>query len=106
MFSPTMMASSTTMPSTVTNANNDMMLMETSRLGIKAIAPRNETGIPRLTQSARRRSRKRASAMKTSANPVAPVRSISDSRALNIFAVSCQIVSEIPAGRRVCASSI
>ena len=34
------------------------MLMETSRLGIKAIAPRNEIGIPRLTQSARRKSEK------------------------------------------------
>jgi len=82
------------------------MLMETSRLGIKAIAPRNEIGIPRLTQSARRRSRKRVSATKTSTNPVAPVRSISDSRLLNICAESCQIVSERPSGRRVCASSM
>ena len=67
------------MPSTVTNANSDIMLMEMSRLGINAIAPRKEIGIPRLTQSARRNSKKRASATKTSTNPVAPLRSISES---------------------------
>ena len=44
--------------------------------------------------------------MNTSTNPVAPVRSISDSWSLNACAESCQIVSERPSGTRVCASSM
>ena len=40
-----------------------------SRPDISAIAPRNEIGIPRLTQNARRSSRNNASTRKTSANP-------------------------------------
>ena len=54
------------------NANSDMMLTVTSLAGISMIAPRNEIGIPRLTQNASLSSRKRASMMKTSTNPDRP----------------------------------
>ena len=81
------------------------MLKETSRPGISAIAPRNEMGMPRLTQNARRSSRNSASTRNTNANPAKPLRSISASWLLSDSASSCQTVSETPSGRRACASS-
>ena len=87
------------------NANREMTLTETSSPGIRAMAPRNEMGIPRLTQNASRSSRKSASTTKTSRNPVAPLRSMRLSRSLRTFAWSCQIVSEMPSGSRDCESS-
>ena len=86
MLSPTMTASSTTMPSTRMNAKSDTALSETSSVGISAIAPRNEIGMPRLTQKATRSSRKSASTTRTSANPAAPLRSMSASRSCRIAA--------------------
>ena len=105
MFSPTMMASSTTMPSTRTKPNSDSTLIETSTPGISARAPRNEIGIPRLTQNARRSSRNSASTRNTSANPATPLRSISESWLFSDSASFCHTVSVTPSGRRARASS-
>ncbi|GIT05259.1 MAG: hypothetical protein CM1200mP29_06700 [Verrucomicrobiota bacterium] len=55
MFSPMRMASSTTMPSTTINANSEIMLIDTSSEGISQNVPRNEIGMPRLTQKASRK---------------------------------------------------
>ena len=103
MFSPTIIASSTTIPSTTTKANNDMTLIETSRPGIIASAPRNEIGIPRLTHTASRSSKNKARTRKTRRNPVAPFRSISERRAFSNLAESCHTVSATPAGTWLCA---
>ena len=62
-------------------------------------------GMPRLTQNASRNSRKSASTMKTSTNPVAPLRAMRVSRPARISPWSCQIVSEMPSGTRACMSS-
>ena len=105
MFSPTMMASSTTIPSTRMNANSEMTFTETSSPGIRAIAPRNEIGIPRLTQKARRSSRNSVSTTKTRMNPVAPLRSMSVRRSFSTSAWSCQSVIEMPSGSRALARS-
>ena len=71
-------------PRTKMKANSDMTFTVTSSPGISMMAPRNEIGIPRLTQNASRRSRKSASSTNASANPVSPVRSIVESRVLMI----------------------
>ena len=80
MFSPTMMASSTTMPSTRRNAKLETMFVDTPSPGINAIAPRNAIGIPRLTQRASRISRNNVSTTRTSTRPAAPLRSMIASR--------------------------
>ena len=105
MFSPTTMASSTTIPSTRTNANSEIMLTETPKAGISAMAPRNESGIPRLTQKASRSSRKSASATNTSTNPVAPLRSMRVRRSFSPSASLSQMVIETPSGSRACVRS-
>ena len=79
-------------------AKSDMTLIDTSSAGIRMKAPRNETGMPRLTQNARRSSRNSASRMKTTTKPDRPFRTINDRRALSNFAWSCQTVIEIPSG--------
>ena len=80
MFSPIRMASSTTIPSTTMNAKSEIMLIETSSPGISQNVPRNEIGMPRLTQNARRNLRNRASTMNTRQNPVTPLRIIRSRR--------------------------
>ena len=87
------------------NANSEMTFTETSSPGIRAIAPRNEIGMPRLTQKASRSSRNSASTMKTRANPVAPLRSMRVSRSFSTSAWSCQSVIETPSGSRDLARS-
>ena len=99
MFS-TMIASSTTIPSTRVKANSEMTLADTSSDGIIAMAPRNEIGMPRLTQKASRSSRNSVSTMKTSTNPLAPVRSIRLRRSFSTSASFSQIVIETPSGSR------
>ena len=106
MFSPMMMASSTTMPSTMMKANVETTLAVTSRLGISMIMPRKEMGIPRLTQNARRSSRNSASITNTSAKPMAPFRSMSDSRSIRTSAWFIQTVSVIPSGMPACARAM
>ena len=80
------------------NANVETKFAVTSSPGITMNAPRKEMGMPRLTQNASRSSVSSASTMKTSTNPVAPLRAMSHSRSLRIRAVFCQTVSEIPGG--------
>ena len=50
-FSPTIMASSTTMPSTNIKANNEIIFKEPPKLGNNINAPIKEMGIPRVTQN-------------------------------------------------------
>ena len=63
------MASSTTMPMARTNANSEMVLMETPVTSMAPRAPAPEMAIPRATQNASRISRNRASPTRTSSNP-------------------------------------
>ena len=70
------------------------------------IMPRNEIGIPRLTQKARRSSRNSASITNTSAKPMAPFRSMSDSRSIRTSAWFIQTVSVIPSGMPACARAM
>ena len=86
-------------------AKIETMLTDTPVTAISAMAPRNETGIPRLTQKARRSSRNSASTPKTSTNPAAPLRSMIDRRSFSTSAWSCQTVKKIPSGIRACARS-
>ena len=51
-FSPTIIASSTTIPSARMNANRESMLIEASRPGISSSAPRNDIGMPSITHMA------------------------------------------------------
>ena len=51
-FSPTIIASSTTIPRTRINVNNDNILIERSTAGIKRKPPINDIGIPSETQNA------------------------------------------------------
>ena len=105
MFSPTTMASSTTMPSTTMKAKREIRLIVTSKVGISRMAPRKETGIPRATQPASLRRRKRARTRNTSTNPVRPLRSSRESRSRRILLSSCQVVSRMPSGSRGWVSS-
>ena len=70
MFSPTMMASSTTMPSAMMKANIEIMLMDTPTSGRNSIAPRKAVGMPSVTQKARRASRNSPSSTSTSTSPI------------------------------------
>ena len=58
------------------NANSEIMLIDTSSVGISQNVPRNEIGMPRLTQNASRKRRNNASTMNTRQNPVRPLRII------------------------------
>ncbi len=72
MFSPATMASSTTMPSAMMNANNEIMLIDTPMPGSSRKAPRKAVGMPAVTQNASLSSRNRLSATSTSNSPRAP----------------------------------
>ena len=69
MFSPTMIASSTTMPKATIKANSDSMLIEASKGSISTKAPKKLMGMPIITQKAKRKSRKKLRQMKTSTRP-------------------------------------
>ncbi len=105
MFSPTMMASSTTMPSTRMKANSEIRLIDTSSVGISARAPRKEIGIPSDTQAASRSRRNSASTSATSAKPARPFLSSRSSRLRRMRVWSCQTVSWMPSGIRGRASA-
>ncbi len=68
-FSPTTMASSTTMPSVMIRAKSVIMLIDRSSPGISRKAPMKEMGMPRDTQNDSRGSRNRARMMMTSTPP-------------------------------------
>ncbi len=71
----------------------------TSSEGISMTVPRNEIGMPRLTQTASRSSRNSASIRNTSANPARPLRPMIDSRPCMYSAWFCHTVSAMPSGR-------
>ena len=62
------------------NANSEIMLIDTSSAGISQNVPRNEIGMPRLTQNASRKRRNNASTINTRQNPVSPLRIIRSRR--------------------------
>ena len=74
MFSPTTTASSTTMPSTMINANREIMLILTPKGAKRSKAPRKEIGTPMATQVARRKSSMITKKRNTMANPRMPLR--------------------------------
>ena len=100
MFSPIRIASSTTIPNTTMKANSEIMLIETSSVGISQNVPRNEIGMPRLTQKARRNRRNNASTRNTRPKPVSPLRIIRSRRPRRYVESSCQVVNSMPSGKR------
>ena len=81
------------------NAKVDTMFTVTSSPGMSMNMPRNEIGIPRLTQKARRNSRNTASNANTSARPATPFPNMSPSRSISTSAWFIQLVSLIPSDR-------
>ena len=77
-FSPTTMASSTTMPRARMKAKRVIMLMVTPSDGTTSMAPRNEIGMPIMTQKASRALSRVPRTRSTSTRPTAP--SLSSSR--------------------------
>ena len=69
MFSPTIIASSTTIPRTKMNTNRESILMETSALGRSQNPPIKEMGIPKETQKASFGFRKMAKTITTRVKP-------------------------------------
>ena len=98
MFSPTTMASSTTMPSTKMNANSEIILIDWSNSPMQAIAPRNEIGMPRVTQNANRMRRNRVNTTKTSTKPERAFLSSRLMRPCSSAELSCRVAKVIPAG--------
>ena len=72
MFSPTTMASSTTIPNTKIKVKRESIFIDTSTIGINIKPPRKEIGIPKETQPARFVLRKRARTIITKARPNRP----------------------------------
>ena len=103
MLSPTTIASSTTIPSTRMNENSEIIFTDTSKIGIIAIAPRNEIGIPIVTHIASRNRKKRASTTKTRNSPLRALRNSRSMRPLRNSELSCQVVILMPSGARAAA---
>ncbi len=72
MFSPTTMASSTTMPSDTMNANSEIMFSDTPNWGRAQNAPRKLMAMPRLTHSASRNCSVSARHRNTRIRPATP----------------------------------
>ncbi len=72
MFSPTTIASSTTIPSERIKAKSETIFNETSNTGISQKAPRKDIGMPIVVQKARRISRKSVRQINTRARPMYP----------------------------------
>ena len=82
------------------NAKREIILMETSSVGISQKVPRKEIGIPRLTQKANRKRRNNAKTMKTKQKPVSPFLIIRSLRPARYTESSCHVVKLIPSGNR------
>ena len=82
MFSPTMIASSTTMPRVTMNAKRDTMLMEAFVAGNTRNEPTTEMRMPTVTQKATRGCRKRPSRSSTRPRPSRALRPSRSSRSL------------------------
>ena len=106
IFSPAIMASSTTIPSAIIKANIEIILMDTSAAGINSKAPKNAVGIPIVTQKARRYSRNRLSNTRTSTRPMAAFFINRPTRWLYVSPSSSVTISSTPGGNRVLISSI
>ena len=98
MFSPTTIASSTTIPMARMKAKSDIRLIDTPSADITAKVPTKDTAIPTATQKASRISRKSVSASSTSASPRNPFLTSRPRRDCRISASLFQISSCVPAG--------
>ena len=98
-FSPTTIASSTTIPSVMMNANSVIMFTVAPSPGISRKAPKNATGSPAAVQTASRLDRVKKSTRKISASPCRPLRTSNSTRLSNTSELSYQVVNESPAGR-------
>jgi len=98
MFSPTTIASSTTMPRTSKNTNSEIMFKETPVNGRTAMAPRNATGMPTATQMASLNCKNRASISRTMTPPIMAFCSSRLMRPRRITDSSRQVVISTPCG--------
>ena len=106
IFSPMMMASSTTIPRTIMKAKREIMLMETSKLGKIASPVKKDIGIPSVTQKANRTLRNNPRRTITSVRPMARFLNRSSRRLFSISDMSAKKVISTPAGREGLISSM
>ena len=106
MFSPTTIASSTTIPSATINANIEIMLIVTSIDGRNRKQPMNEIGIPIVTQNASLNSRNSPNITMTRASPRAAFFRSNPSRCRYMSERSLLIAQCTPGGRSFSISSI
>ena len=69
MFSPTTIASSTTIPRTKIKANNEIMFILVSKIGINIMPPAKLIGIPIIIQNAKSILKNIASVINTKSSP-------------------------------------
>ena len=98
MFSPTTIASSTTIPSASTRAIIENMLMETPSICMPQSVPTSATDNPAATHSARRTSRKNVRARKTRTSPRRPFSTRTDRLPATSVESSLHISTPTPAG--------
>ena len=98
MFSPTTIASSTTIPRTRMNEYTVTILSDVPCSGMRAIAPKNVTGIPSVTQKASRGRKNSAKTTKTSSRPVSPFSTSRPTRLFSCRALSRHVIISIPSG--------
>ena len=103
-FSPTTMASSTTIPRVTMNPNMLSMFTVTPSPGIMRKAPKNATGSPAAVHTATRVDRVKKSTRKISASPCSPLRTRTSMRLSKRRQASAQEVSESPGGRAAASS--
>ena len=98
MFSPTTIASSTTIPSTRMKVNSEIILMETSKIGRSQNPPINEIGMPNETQPASFGLRNKASTTSTNDKPRAAFSTNKSILPLRITDSSFIELNDIPGG--------
>jgi len=86
-------------------ANSDSVLIVIPSTGSVIRAPRKAIGTPRLTQKANRKRRNRASTMSTRISPLSPFRFSVLRRPRSVSEASFQMVSWMPSGMRLWAST-
>ena len=102
-FSPTTIASSTTMPRATMNANMLSRLTVIPRPGINRNAPKNVNGSPAAVQTARRVESVKNSTRKMSPRPDSPFRTMRSRRPWKSSDAKYQGVTRIPSGTRTAA---
>ncbi len=103
--SPTIIASSTTMPRVMMNANSVTMLIDNPSEPNSKNAPRNDAGMPNATQNARRISRNNARIKSTSPSPIAAFVTNSEMRWSRISESSRQTATLMTSGTSPCRTS-